>query len=137
MHQPPRRGEPEIDLEQILNRIRAALRSVFRGGAGAGAGAGAGRGGGKAVPYITFGILGLAFALGMATGIYAVGPGEKAANRIFGKCCNITEENAGLQWLWPAPIGTRNVESIRSVESMELGFSSVGGVSESALKQEK
>ena len=132
MHQPPRRGEPEIDLEQILNRIGAALRSVFRGGAGAGVG---GKGG-KLVTYITFGILGLSFALWMATGIYQVGPGEKAALRTFGKCCKITEENAGLQWHWPAPIGTRNVESIRKVQSMELGFSSRGDVSAQALQQE-
>ena len=78
----------------------------------------------------------MSFALWMATGIYTVGPGEKAANRIFGNCCKITEENAGLQWLWPAPIGTKNVESIRKVENMEMGFSAAGGVSESVLKQE-
>ena len=129
MYQQPKR-EPEIDLEQILNRIGAALRSVFRGGAGAG------RGSDKLITYITWGILGFSFALWMATGIYQVGPGEKAALRTFGKCCKITEEGAGLQWHWPAPIGTRNVESIRKVESMELGFSSKGDVSSQALQQE-
>ena len=127
MYQQPKR-EPEIDLEQILNRIGAALRSVFRGGAG--------RGSDKLITYITLGILGFSFALWMATGIYQVGPGEKAALRTFGKCCKITEEGAGLQWHWPAPIGTRNVESIRKVESMELGFSSKGDVSSQALQQE-
>ena len=129
MYQQPKR-EPEIDLEQILNRIGAALRSVFRGGAGAG------RGSDKLITYITLGILGFSFALWMATGIYQVGPGEKAALRTFGKCCKITVEGAGLQWHWPAPIGTRNVESIRKVESMELGFSSKGDVSSQALQQE-
>ena len=130
MHQPPRRGEPEIDLEQILNRIGAALRSVFRGGAGAGAG----RGGGKAVPYITFGILGLSFALWMATGIYQVSPGEQALHRTFGKCCRTTNE--GLNWWWPAPIGTKNIESIEEIREMKLGFSDEGGVSSGVLLQE-
>ena len=129
MYQQPKR-EPEIDLEQILNRIGAALRSVFRGGAGAG------RGSDKLITYITLGILGFSFALWMATGIYQVGPGEKAALRTFGECCKITEENAGLQWYWPAPIGTRNVESIREIRSMELGFSEAVGVSSQVLLEE-
>ena len=125
MYQPPRR-EPEIDLEQVLSRIRNALPRF-----------GGGRfGGGSILTYLTFGILGVSFIVWMATGIYTVGPGEKAALRTFGKCCKITEENAGLQWYWPAPIGTRNVESIRKVESMELGFSSAGDVSSQALQQE-
>ena len=124
MYQPPRR-EPEIDLEQILNRMRTAL-----GGFG-------GRfGGGSVITYLTFGLLAVAFIIWMATGIYTVGPGEKAALRTFGKCCGITEENAGLQWHWPAPIGTRNVESIRQVKSMELGYSSAGDASSQVLQQE-
>ena len=124
MYQPPRR-EPEIDLTQILNRIRTSM-----------SGFGGRFGGGSILTYLTFGALGVSFIIWMATGIYTVGPGEKAALRTFGKCCKITEENAGLQWYWPAPIGTRNVESIRKVESMELGFSSAGDVSSQALQQE-
>ena len=130
MNQPPRRGEPEIDLEQVLNRIRTAL-----GGFGLKFGGRGGRSGGI-VTLLTFGIMGLAFALWMATGTYQVGPGEKAALRTFGKCCKVTEEGAGLQWHWPAPIGTRNVESIRQIRSMELGFRSTAAVSASALEQE-
>ena len=124
MYQPPRR-EPEIDLEQVLNRIRTALSGV-----------GGRFGGGSILTYLTFGILGLSLIVWISTGVYTVGPGEKAALRTFGKCCKVTEENAGLQWHWPAPIGTRNVESIRKVESMELGFSSVGDVSSQVLRQE-
>ncbi len=124
MYQPPRR-EPEIDLTQILNRIRTSM-----------SGFGGRFGGGSILTYLTLGALGVSFIIWMATGIYTVGPGEKAALRTFGKCCKITEENAGLQWYWPAPIGTRNVESIRKVESMELGFSSAGDVSSQALQQE-
>jgi membrane protease subunit HflK len=128
MYQPPRR-EPEIDFEQILNRIRAAF-------GGLGGVKFAGGGSGRIFTYFTFGILGLAFIIWMATGVYQVGPGEKAVLRTFGKCCKITKENAGLRWYWPSPIGTRNVESIRKVESMELGFSSEGGISPQVLLQE-
>ena len=124
MYQPPRR-EPEIDLTQILNRIRTSM-----------SGFGGRFGGGSILTYLTLGALGVSLIIWMATGMYTVGPGEKAALRTFGKCCKITEENAGLQWYWPAPIGTRNVESIRKVESMELGFSSAGDVSSQTLQQE-
>ena len=118
MHQPPR-GEPEIDLEQILNRVRTAL-----GGFGV-------KLGGNAFVYVTFGILGLALALWLVSGIYQVRPGEQAVHRTFGKCCRVTDE--GLNWWWPAPIGTKNIESIAEIRSMELGFRTAGTVSSSVL----
>ncbi len=121
MHQPPR-GEPEIDLEQILNRIGASL-SGFRN-----------KFGGNAFSYVTFGILGLALILWLASGIYQVRPGEQAVHRTFGKCCRVSDE--GLNWWWPAPIGTKNIESIAEVRSMELGFRTEGNVSASVLQQE-
>ena len=125
MYQPPRR-EPEIDLEEFLRRIRAVLSGI-----------GGPRFGGRGLAtYVTFGVLGLALILWLATGVYTVGPGEQAAIRTFGKCCKITEENAGLQWYWPAPVGTRNVESIREIRSMELGFSEAVGVSSQVLLEE-
>ena len=114
MYQPPRR-DPEIDLEQILNRIRAAL-SAFGNRFG-----GKSSGTSRAFTLITFGILGLAFIIWMATGIYTVGAGEQAVLRTFGKVDKTA--GPGLNWHFPAPIGTRNVESIQEVRSMELGFS--------------
>ena len=123
MYQPPRR-EPEFDLEQILNRIRTSLSGIFGGRF---------RGGGV-VTLATFGILGLAFAIWMATGIYQVSPGEQAVHRTFGKCCRETGE--GLNWWWPAPIGTKNIESVEEIRFMEMGFSSEGLVSQQTLKQE-
>ena len=119
MYQQPRR-EPEIDFEQILNRIRAALGGFGRRG--------------NIVTYGTFGILGLAFILWMVTGIYQVSPGEQAVHRTFGKCCRVTDQ--GLHWWWPAPIGTKNVESIEEIRKMDLGFSSASGVSSQILLQE-
>ena len=123
MYQPPRR-ESEIDFEQILNRIRASLGRI---GGGKFAG-------GRATAAISFGILGVALIIWLSTGVFQVGPGERAALRTFGKCCRIVEP--GLGWWWPAPIGTRNIESIEEIRSMEMGFSSAGTASPGALKDE-
>ena len=127
MQQPPRRGEPEIDLEQLLNRVGAFLRSIFRGGPGI-------SGGGKMVTYAVFGVLGLSILLWLATGIFTVSPGELAVHRTFGKCCRIT--GTGLHWWWPAPIGTKNVESVEEIRSMELGFTSLGSVAQATIRGE-
>ena len=128
MYQQPRR-EPEIDLEQIVNRIRDALKGLFRGSGGGGGG-----GGSRIFPYMTFGILGVAFIIWMATGIYQVSPGEQAAHRTFGKCCRVTDE--GLNWWWPAPIGTKNIVSTEEIRPMKLGFSEEGDVSPRILLNE-
>ncbi len=125
MNQPPRRGDPEIDLEQILNRIGAAL-----GGLGGRLGSGRDR----IITFLTFGILIVVFIVWMASGIYQVSPGQQAVHRTFGECCRVT--GTGLHWWWPAPIGTKNIESIEQIRSMEMGFSSAGGVTSGVLKQE-
>ena len=126
MNQRPR-GEPEIDLEQLLRNIGAAF-SKFTGRFGGGSG------GGNVVTYLTFGILGLSIILWLATGIYQVSPGEEAKLRTFGKCCETA--GTGLHWYWPAPIGTKNVVSIEEIREMKLGFSDEGGVSSGVLLQE-
>ena len=123
MQQQPRRGEPEIDLEQIFNRIGDFLRSI--GGRFGGRGVGD-RGGDRAIALIALAILGLSLVLWLATGIYTVGAGEKGVLRTFGKVTGTTAP--GLHWHWPAPIGTRNVEDVEKIRSMELGFSVRGGI---------
>ena len=122
MHQSPR-GEPEIDLEQILNRIRAALSGL--GGRGRS---------NRIFALITFGILAVSLIIWLATGIYQVSPGEQAILRTFGEVTGTA--GSGIHWHPPAPIGTRNVESIEEIRSMELGFSSLGNVTAGTLQQE-
>ncbi len=121
MYQQPKR-EPEIDLDLILKRITDSIKGVSQ------------KFGGNAFSLAVFGILGASLIIWLATGVYTVSPGEQAAIRTFGTCCRIEQE--GLHWWWPAPIGTRNVESIEEIRSMDLGFSSLGDVSSGVLLEE-
>ena len=86
------------------------------------------------VTYAVFGVLGLSILLWLATGVFTVSPGELAVHRTFGKCCRIT--GTGLHWWWPAPIGTKNVESVEEIRSMELGFTSLGSVAQATIRGE-
>ena len=103
-----RQEEPEISLEQLLERIRSFGRR-FRT---------VGGGGGGAV-YAVFGILLVALLIWLGTGFYTVQPGQQAALRLFGKFNSI--EEAGLHYFWPAPIGTRNVVQVDEIRRLELG----------------
>ena len=124
MYQPPRR-EPEIDFEQILTRIRTFFGGMSRGPGGPSS---------NVFNLVVFGILGLAFVIWMATGIFQVSPGEQAIIRTFGEATR--EVGPGINWHPPAPIGTKNIESIEEIRSMELGFSVEGGVSSAVLLSE-
>ena len=133
MQQPPRRGEPEIDLEEIWNRISATFRRIL-GGRGGGPGPVSGASRYNPIALVTIAILGVALIIWLATGTFQVSPGEVGVHRTFGKCCHVTDE--GLHWWWPAPIGTKAKESTERIRSMELGFSSKGGVSPLVLQDE-
>jgi membrane protease subunit HflK len=102
-----RQEEPEVNFEQILERIRSFL-GRFRIG-----------GGGGAIGFIVIGLLAVAAVVWLATGVYSVQPGEQAALRFLGKFNNTTE--AGLHWFWPSPIGTRAIVAVDTVQSLEVG----------------
>ena len=102
-----RQEEPEVNFEQILERIRSFL-GRFRIG-----------GGGGAIGFIVIGLLAVAAVVWLATGVYSVQPGEQAALRLLGKFNNTTE--AGLHWFWPSPIGTRAIVAVDTVQSLEVG----------------
>ena len=103
-----RQEEPEINLEQLLERVRSFGRRFRIGG------------GGGAIAYFVFGIFLVALIIWLATGIYTVQPGEQAALRRLGRFSSI--EEPGLHWFWPAPIGTRNVVQVAEIRRLELGF---------------
>ena len=102
-----RQDEPEVNLEQILERIRSFL-GRFRIG-----------GGGGLITYGILGIFGVALVIWLATGFYTVQPGEQAALRRLGTFDNV--QGPGLHWFWPAPIGTRAIVNTEEVRRLEVG----------------
>jgi len=104
-----RQEEPEVNLEQVLERLRSFFRRLRGGGGGSG----------KWV-YFVFAIFFVALAGWLATGIYSVQPGEQAALRKFGKFVEST--SPGLHWYWPSPIGTKAVVNVEGVRRLEVGL---------------
>ena len=103
-----RQEEPEINLEQLLERLRNFAGRFRLGG-----------GGGNAFPLIVFAVFGVALLIWLGTGFYTVDPGEQAALRRVGKFDNT--QGPGLHWFWPAPIGTRAVVNVQEVRRLEVG----------------
>ena len=101
-----RQQEPDVNLEQILSRIK----SIFGG---------VGKGGGKA-PFVILAVLVIGVVIWFATGFFTVQPGEKAALRFFGGFSST--KDPGLQWWWPGPIGARDIIRVDEVRKLELGI---------------
>ena len=103
-----RQEEPEVNLDQIIERLRS-FGKRFRIGGGI-------------VWLLIIGIFLVAMVIWLATGFYTVQPGEQAALRMFGKFDSI--QGPGLHWFWPSPIGTRAIVSTAEVRRLELGVRS-------------
>ena len=101
---------PEFNLDKIMLQLAAVIQRF------------ASRQGRSALSTLTLAVLAVAAIGWLATGVYSVSPGEEAIIRVFGKASSTT--GPGLHWNWPAPIGTRNVESMQQIRTMELGFAS-------------
>ncbi|MDN5305266.1 MAG: modulator of FtsH protease HflK [Fusobacteriaceae bacterium] len=65
----------------------------------------------------------IVLALYLATGIYTVGPDEKAVVLTFGKYTK--ESNPGLNWYFPAPIGKVIKVKTTKVYREEIGFRTI------------
>ncbi len=108
MQQRPR-GQPEINLDELLRKVGAVLSRISR------------RLGGGGITTITLAVLVLAVVVWLGSGVYTVAPAEQAALRTFGRFGdNIA--GPGLHWFWPAPIGTRNIVNVQETRTMDLGF---------------
>ena len=101
--------EPEVNFEQLLERIRGFF-SRFRIGR---------MGGGGFSSVIIFGLFGVAALIWMGSGFFTVQPGEEAALRRLGAFDNI--QGPGLHWWWPTPIGARDVVKVDDVRKLEVG----------------
>ena len=106
-----RQDEPELNLNQILERISSFFKRF---------GLPSGGGGGNVIAYFVFGILLVALVIWLASGIYTVDPGEQAALRRVGKFNSA--QGPGLHWFWPAPIGTLAIVNVEEVKRLELGL---------------
>ncbi len=104
-----RQDEPEVNLEQILERIRSFNPFRSRDGGG----------GGNGVAYFILGLFAVAVIFWLGTGIYTVQPGEEAVLRLVGRYENTT--GPGLNWYWPSPIGKRDVVRVDEVRRLEIG----------------
>ncbi len=107
-----RQDEPEVNLEQILEKIRSF--NPFRRGDDDGGG-----GGGNGIAYFVLGLFAVGIVFWLGTGIYTVQPGEEAVVRLVGRYYDTTEP--GLHWFWPTPIGKRDVVRVDEVRRLEIG----------------
>ena len=107
-----RQDEPEVNLEQILEKIRSF--NPFRRGGDDGGG-----GGGNGIAYFVLGLFAVGIVFWLGTGIYTVQPGEEAVVRLVGRYYDTTEP--GLHWFWPTPIGKRDVVRVDEVRRLEIG----------------
>ena len=104
------RDEPEVNLEQILERLRNFIGKL-RGG----------RGGGNGLPYILLGGFAVLLGLWVATGFSSDEISDQGAQRLFGKYQGPPVE-PGLHWYYPSPIGAKDVVAVNEIRSLEVGF---------------
>ena len=76
----------------------------------------------KLALYLAGGLGALLFLLWLAGGLYQVRPGEETAIQTFGAAREQPEQNEGLHWHWPSPIGRTRTLQVRKSRVAELGF---------------
>ena len=107
---PSGQGGPGVppDLEAILRKGQDRLKNILPGGAGGGMS-------GKGVV-----LLGLLAVFGwLATGFFTVRPDEIGIKTVFGRYT--TKTAPGLDWNWPAPIGSVIKPRVTQINRMEIG----------------
>ena len=116
-----RQDEPEVNLEQLVGRLRSFLGRFRLGG---------GKGGLLGVVVAGLAVVLVVWA---ATGFYQVSSegGERAVLRLFGRYNG--EVGPGLHWFWPGPIGKRTIVRTTEVKRLELGFRGETAVPEESL----
>lgn len=108
--------QPEVDLDQILRRVREFFQRAF------------GRVGGGGMGTVALGVLALVLLVWLATGLYRVEAGEVGVVRQFGSFNSLA--NPGLNWRLPRPITSLVKVNTQRIRTAEIGFrsSSGGGV---------
>jgi modulator of FtsH protease HflK len=110
---------PIPDLDQIIARIQAYIRSFLGGGGGGRPG---GRfTGGRGLAFIALAVV----ALWFASGVYRVQPDELGVVLRFGAYNARTVP--GLNWHWPWPIERALTPAVTRINRIEIGYRSAGG----------
>ena len=112
MYPPGGSRQPEMDFDQILNRLKGGFGALTK------------RFGGGGIGLLLFGGIGIIVLFWLASGIYTIGPGQNAALRLFGAVQGNPVDQEGLHWWWPGPIGKRDVVLVTETRRLELGFRS-------------
>lgn len=99
-------GEPP-DIDEMLRRAQANLRSVFPGDLGAF----------KIAGLVLAGLI----ALWLASGFYVVNPGEHAVIQRFGAWSR-TQAEPGLGYHLPAPLETATLLNVQEIRKMSIGY---------------
>ena len=102
--------EPEVNFDQILERIRGFFGRFSVGGIG---------GGGGVWSLIVLALFGVGALVWVGSGFFTVQPGEQAALRRLGIFDNI--QGPGLHWWWPSPIGARDIVKVDDIRKLEVG----------------
>ncbi len=104
--------EPEVNFDQILERIRGFFGRFKIGGGGGG-------GGSSVWAIIVLALFGIGVLVWVGSGFFTVQPGEQAALRRLGMFDNI--QGPGLHWWWPTPIGARDIVKVDDIRRLEVG----------------
>ena len=116
--------QPELDFDQILNKIRDGIGRVSQ------------RLGGGGIGLAAALVVGLIIVIWAATGLYQTSPGEQAVLRLFGNAQDTPVIQNGLHWWWPGPIGKKDVVRTDLVRRLELGFRGGDGVADTPVPVE-
>ncbi len=108
MFEPGGRQRPEFQFEEILRNIGNGINNFTQ------------RLGGGGMRIVVFAAIVLLILGWLATGVYQVGPRERAALQLFGDFQSTA--GPGLHWYFPSPIGKRTIVDVEVTRNMELGF---------------
>ncbi len=123
---PGRRDGPP-DLEELWRDLNRRLSSLFGGRKGGGPRDVPGGGGsgftpnGRSTKAIAGIVLGIVFAIWLASGFFIVQEGQTGVILQFGRYKTMT--GAGIQWRMPYPIQSNEIVNISGVRTVEVGYS--------------
>ena len=113
-------GPRQPDIEDMVRRTQDRLKNILPGG-----------GGWRGIALIL-----VAFVLiWLATGFYRVDAGQQGIEMVFGRWNGVTTE-PGLNWNYPAPIGSVEKPNVEKRTQTQIGLAYVGETTTRAVEEE-